>query len=680
MGSSTATGGRCHASEARAGSRPFNTLSPGRHTGYSARALSPRLTVLASLVAFAACSDTTQAPPRLELYIDGTLSSVAPALTFPDTILGESATTTFELKNLGPGDVELTGRPLILLERDDRLAFRVLQPESPILGSGESLTVTARFVPTAVGPATARLIIAAAHLDEPITVLLAGQGQTLAKGALTVALAGAPPPTRYDFGAVAPGEVDSVTLRLENTGTAPLALGADPVVLTGDDAFVLGDVSATTLAPQETLSVFVSFAPASCGPFSATLEVLVPDTEATPIELHGTGGDNPRKVAAATDTSLLRAPDLDVAVSDPLDDTGKRRVSIGNLTVGSFAGQVSTLGWDGCVASESRVLSATSAGLTATLFGNRVALSDDGRLMLVTARDQRRDAWLFALDPDGTARFLTSLLTTSEAFGHGRGAAMAGDGSTVFIGQTGASNGINTHGALFVYEREDAWGARPDHAFKLIPSLANEVELVGAWVDTSSDGDLVVAGALGAAAGADTVAPALGFLWRRPAGGTWGQPVEGPGRARTEDLRLLTDETPSDAAARVAVSADASVVGLSVASTGGTRVHLYLRDGVMWGLGRAEPTERSPNATLTFPARPELRFSLSATGDLLVAGDPLGILEIDRGAQWAERVVAGAAQADRSWATAVYGRLALSPDGEALVGVSSDGAAWLIAR
>lgn len=632
-------------------------------------------------VVLAACGDSASAPPRLELYIDGTLSVTAPTLTFNHTVVGQTTTTTFELKNLGPGDVEFTGRPAILLERDDRLAFRVLQPESTTLARGETVSLTTRFVPTAAGPATARLTIAAAHLDEPLTILLAGEGLAETGGALALTLEGAPLPTRYEFDSVAPNEVANITLRLQNTGTAPLPLGDNPVVVTDlEDVFVLGEFSDTALAPQQTLTIPLSFAPRGCGPFSGTLTIAVPNTPTAFIELYGTGGDNPRRLPAITDTSQLRSPDLDVAVSDPLDGGDKRRVAIGNLTVGTFAGQVSTLGWDGCVASENRVLSATSSGLTATLFGNTVALSEDGRLMLVTARDQRRDAWLFALDPDGTARFLTSLITTNEAFGHGRGATMAADGSTVFVGQTGASNGINTHGAVFVYQRDDAWGARPDHAFKLIPSLGSEVELVGAWVDTSRNGDLVVAGALGAAAGSATTGPALAFLWWRPANGQWGQPVAGPAREHTEDLRLLTDEVPSDASARVAVSADASVVALGVTSTNGTRIHLYVRDGVMWGLGRAEPTERSPNATLTFPARPELRFAISSTGDLLVAGDSLGILELERGATWAERVISDASPPDRAWATPVYGQLALSPDSETLVGVGSDGAAWLIAR
>lgn len=639
--------------------------------------------LIACLALPLACDTDTTTAPKLELYIGGALSVTAPTLSFPNTELGKSSTATFELKNLGPGPVELTNRPPLLLERDDRLSFRVLQPERTTIARGETLTVTARFVPTAAGPSTARLSIAAAHLDEPIAILLTGQAAASTAGELSITLDNAPPPTRFTFGMVAPLSAKNATLRLENTGTAPLSLGESPLTLTDPGGhFALGTLSNTSLAPDESVSVPVTFSPKTCGPLSATLTVAVPNTPTLFVELAGQGGDNPNKVPNTTDTTQLRAPDLDLAVSDPVEGTSKRRVAVGNLTVGRFAGQVVTLGWDGCVASESRVLSATQSGLSAPLFGNTVALGADGRLMLVTARDQRRDAWLFALDPDGTARFLTTLITTQEAFGHGRGAALSADGSTALIGQTGASNGINTHGAVFVYEREDAWGARPDHAHKLVPSLGSEVELVGAWVDTSADGALVVSGALGAAAGSDPPGPAMAFLWYRPPGGIWGQVVDGPGRLRTEDLRLVTLEVPSDSSARVAVSADASTIALGVASSNGTRVHLYLKDGALWGIGRDDPTERGPNATLTFPARPELRFTLSATADLLVAGDTFGVLELDRGetASWAERVVSDTAPADRTWAAPVYGQLALSPDGATIVGVGADGAAWLITR
>lgn len=640
--------------------------------------------MLIGAAAIGSCEAETPALPQLELTIDGT-AVTAPTIQFGAVVLGQGATRTFELKNLGPGEATLTGRPPILLERDDRLAFRVSQPQRDTLAAGETLTLQTRFLPTAVGPATARITIAAGHLDEPLTVLLAGEGLGQSAAALTMTLDGRALPSRHEFGAVAPNSAKNVTLRLENTGTAPLALGTRPLTLDDSSgAFAIGAVTATALAPREGLDIPVTFAPKKCGPLAATLTISIPNQTTFFLALAGVGGDNPRRLPNTTDTTQLRAPDLAVAVSDPLAGGEKRRVAIGNLTVGTFAGQVTTLGWDGCVASENRVLSATSSGLTATLFGNQVALSRDGRLMLVTARDQRKDAWLFALDPDGTARFQATLLTANEAFGHGRGAALSGDGATAFIGQSGASNGINNHGAVFAYRREgETWANAPEATARLLPSTPNRVELVGAWVATDTLGEVVVSGGLATPAGSPTPGPAVAFVWVRVPEGApfeWGRPAEVE-TDRLEELRLVTSEVPGDSSARVAVSADGALIALGVSSADETRIHLFERTGGTWGVPTTDTNEKKAQAILTLPARPELRFALGATAALLVAGDPLGVIELARPETgWLDRKVDASLPADRAYTAQVYGQLALSPDGRTVIGVAADGAAWLIAR
>jgi len=644
-----------------------------------------RLPALALVFAFACDADSTS-PPVLELYIDGALTVTGPAITFPDTALGTTRSATFELKNLGPGPVVLGGPTPFLLERDDRLSFRVPQPASREIAAGTSLPVEVRFVPTGTGPTTARILIQPTHLDEPISILLAGSALSAATADLVVTLDGAALPERYDFGSTPPNTAKTATLRLANRGTAPLDLGGAPVTLTDSSgAFLVGAITQTALAPDTHVEVPLTFGPRGCGPFSASLSVAVPEFGVFFVELRGQGGDNPLSIANATDTSQLRAPDLDVDISDP-PAAGNRRIAIGNLTVGTFSGQVATLGWDGCLASQARVLSAASSGLTAPLFGNRVALSDDGRLLLITARDQRKDAWLFSLEADGTARFLATLLTFEEAFGHGRGAALSGDGASAFIGQTGATSGLNNHGAVFAYNRSGtAWVSQPEAKVKLLPSNPTQVELVGGWVATDRRGDVVVSGALATPVGAATSGPALAYLWFRPAeagDGDWGRPIDGgEPNERHETVRLVTNEVPGDSSARVAVSADAGLIALGVATPETTRVHLFERVGDEFGLPSVAADERVATAVLTFASRPELRFVLGSGGDLFVAGDTLGLLELVRPtAGWVDRSINPTSAPDRQWTTSIYSQLALSPDDSTLVGVGANGTAWIIAR
>lgn len=650
----------------------------------------PLRSLLLALVApLIGCADDAEVTPAIELYLDGTLAGPSPAIDFPQTLAGgEGIAAQLELKNLGPGALLLTGTPPLRLERDDRLAFRVTQPPTTRFEPGESLLASVVFAPHSPGSSVARLVIATSAADEPIVIALTGQGINVDRPVLSVTLDGAAPGETFDFGSVSTVTARTITLRLANSGSGVFELGPSPVTLSGPDAsaFELTPPTVTALAAGEGVDVPLTFRPPGCRAYRASLAVA-PSGPSSPltIALTGRGGENPQGHADVTDTEQLPAPDLDVTLSGP-SVGGKRRFAVGNLSVGSFAGQVALYAWDGCTLSQRRTISAASAGLTAQRFGAQVALSADGTTLLVTAYDHQKDAWLFAVGADDEPRFLATLSTFDEDDGHGRGAALSGDGTVAFIGQTMADSGFNPHGAVFVYERGEAgWQSMPEARWRLGPAAPTQVELIGAWVETSQDGAVVVSGALLTPAGAPTKGPATAFVWvaeRDPDTDerAWGQPHSGgEPNHRVENVRLLSAQAPTDGAARVAISADGDTIALSTVVGTEVQIRLYVRDGDLWGLPTTSLDERMPTARLTLTASSALRMGLGPDGDFLLLANETGAREVARPADgWVDE--SPLASIARTWNVPFYGQLALTPDGLSFAGMDRAGSAWFVFR
>jgi hypothetical protein len=91
--------------------------------------------------------------------------------------VGNTPDLTFTLKNIGTGNLTLTGTPKIAVSGADAGLFSVTaQPGSPVIPAG-STNFTVRFIPNDSGARTAALTIANDDLDEnPFTINLSGTG------------------------------------------------------------------------------------------------------------------------------------------------------------------------------------------------------------------------------------------------------------------------------------------------------------------------------------------------------------------------------------------------------------------------------------------------------------------------------------------------------------------------
>lgn len=653
--------------------RPPPQSSPVRAAAWAG---SLALSLVLGLVA--SCDDATHDAAVVELYVDGTRAPDAARIDFPAAVVGkDTLAAQVELRNLGPGPLELDGAPLVRLEKDDRLAFTATQPAASRFEAGSSATFSVVFHPHAAGHDEGRVVIAVRG-REPFVIEVTGDATTgeTPTPALAATLDGAAVTAAFDFGAVAPNAQKDATLTLSNAGTGALTLSSTSTVVVSGDGFAAGPLTKLELASGESTDVAITFTPTACQAYRGTLTVSSPVGGGAPtvVELTGRGGTNPQGYDGVTEA--LAQPDGDVTLSDAT--SGSRRLAVGNLAFGSFTGRVGLYPWDGCSLATPRELTPTATGSAVQLFGAQVALDDSGRLLLATARDADT-AWLFALAEDGSASVTASLKTLKAGKGNGRGAALSGDGSLALVGQPLADSGFNPHGVVLAYPKPTSgWSNFTDARFRLGPSNPTTVRQLGAWVETSADGSVVIAGGFESDTSGNLGAPRV-YVWEQAGSGadaTWGDPNgSGVPQPQVETVVLTAPGTTATIAAP-ALARDGGTAALAVDADGAIRVVVWVRSGASWdATGGAR--ELPPTASIALAdATARTRLALGPTGEFLVAADGGGAREILRPASGWD----ASASVGRRWNIAFFGAVALSPDAQALAGLDAAGRGWLLWR
>jgi hypothetical protein len=209
------------------------------------------------------------APQQVALLGTGTQPEIAfdPAtFDFGDVAAGDtSAARTFTVTNsaTGPTAAPLTFAGGAVTTTDPAFAITADGCSGTVVAPGDSCTVAVRFAPTAGGVRVGALRFADDGPDSPQGIALAGTGRAAAL-ALT--------PTTWNFGAVTLGTTSAAaTFTLANHGNAPATPGA--ATTTGAGYAVTADQCAATLAPGDTCTVAVAFAPTAVGAADGTLTV-----------------------------------------------------------------------------------------------------------------------------------------------------------------------------------------------------------------------------------------------------------------------------------------------------------------------------------------------------------------------------------------------------------------------
>jgi Malectin domain/Abnormal spindle-like microcephaly-assoc'd, ASPM-SPD-2-Hydin/Bacterial TSP3 repeat len=216
----------------------------------------------------------------------GEATATPTEVTFGDTRVGTTSTQTLVVTNTAAsGDLTVEA---VVVTGPERADFHddFDDAGAAVLAPGQALGIAVTFAPAAAGLRSATLTVKHSGAD-PLAVPLAGVGVVPEPGLKPLVAA----PAAVDFGAVTVGQKQTADVTLTNGGVTN-NIRVSAVAVAGPDAAVFTDGftadPATRLAPGESLTVPVTFAPTTEGTFAATLVVTHSGTNA-PVVVPLTG-------------------------------------------------------------------------------------------------------------------------------------------------------------------------------------------------------------------------------------------------------------------------------------------------------------------------------------------------------------------------------------------------------
>lgn len=206
------------------------------------------------------------------------------ALTFTEATVGNPEEDLFTITNVGDADLNISQLQLLGSQ-----TYSYTQMGNPILSPGQSADVFVVYAPISEGSSdSASILVSSNDPDTPmVEVPLSAVIETTGMPILRV------DPSNLDLGTINVGSVTTGTFLLESVGDVPVDLMSYSM---SGSSFTLNPVDTwpLTLAPGETTSVDVTFAPTTGGSVSETFTVDCADPAGDPIAT----------VTAAVDDSL----------------------------------------------------------------------------------------------------------------------------------------------------------------------------------------------------------------------------------------------------------------------------------------------------------------------------------------------------------------------------------------
>jgi hypothetical protein len=147
------------------------------------------------------------------------------------------------------------------------------------INAGATKTFNVVFAPTTSGSATGMVQVVSNAPNSPISIALSGTGQA-ASQLLTAN------PSSFNFNSVNDGSNATVNVTLTNTGNSNVMISGATATGAG---FTASGVSGTTLSPNQTATLVVTFAPTSAGAVSGSVAVNSNATNSPTVLLAGTG-------------------------------------------------------------------------------------------------------------------------------------------------------------------------------------------------------------------------------------------------------------------------------------------------------------------------------------------------------------------------------------------------------
>jgi hypothetical protein len=228
-------------------------------------------------------------------------ATVSPAsLLFGDQAVNTQLTRIITVRNTGINNLIVSGVTIT-----GASSFTIGAHDCATVTRGGSCTINVRFRPTAVGPASANVLIAHNAVGSPTSVSLSGNG--------TAAIAGVTP-SLLAFGDRSLNTNLDRVVTLSNTGTANLVITSTTVSGAGFTRLAGG--CGASLPVGSSCSITVRFRPTVTGPVVGSLSIS-----------DNSIGVNPQ-IVTLTGTGVLQ---------NPIASVSAPALSFGNLQVGSVA-------------------------------------------------------------------------------------------------------------------------------------------------------------------------------------------------------------------------------------------------------------------------------------------------------------------------------------------------------
>jgi hypothetical protein len=207
--------------------------------------------------------------------LTGGLTAAPASITFGNVTIGTSQTQSGTLTNSGNSTINITQAAVT------GAGFSITGLSLPLtLESEQSATFNVVFNPLSAGSVTGNLAFANDGATSPVNVPLSGTA--VAAGSL------AANPTSFSFGSVSVGGSQAATETLTNTGGVNLTVTA--AVASGAGFSYTGLNLPLTLAPNQSTTFGVVFAPTVAGASNGTLSISSSDSSTTlDLALSGSG-------------------------------------------------------------------------------------------------------------------------------------------------------------------------------------------------------------------------------------------------------------------------------------------------------------------------------------------------------------------------------------------------------
>jgi hypothetical protein len=206
-----------------------------------------------------------------------TLTATPPTVVFGNVPTGTATTQTIKIANSGSSSVTVSSVTA------SGAGLTVSGISAPLtLAAGSSANLTASLKPTAPGAASGTIkVISNATKDSSLQISWSATAE-----ASSVTLI--PNPAQLSFGNVTVGTTDTLQATLHNTGNIDADISS--ITVSGKGFTLGGSGSSAMLAPGQTLTLDVSYAPTSFGVGSGTLTVVSnATTKQISIPLSGKG-------------------------------------------------------------------------------------------------------------------------------------------------------------------------------------------------------------------------------------------------------------------------------------------------------------------------------------------------------------------------------------------------------